>query len=180
LFYYQKKFLKEGGLTVIHSTVAVGVCDDLRAVHSPVIGQHPNMEEYIRKATKIFGGKRAYEAAEYFRRIGLKVLIYDTARESELAKLYLTECYRLNIEFCHRVKRNCKRLGLNFHNVYTLPSRIYNEIYKEMGHEEYVRQVLEPMNWRVREGRFDIIEEVENGGHCVDANSKLLKSAETM
>lgn len=162
---YQAKFLKEGGLTIVHSTTAVGVCDDLGVVHSPIVGSHYQMEEYIRKATKIFGGKRAMEAAEIFRRIGMKVLVYEKAAESELAKLLLTECYRVNIEFCQRAKRLSDKLGLNFNETYTLPSKIYNEIYTLMGHEEYVRQVLAPNTQEI-------------SGHCVVPNSKLIKLSE--
>jgi len=162
---YQKRFLKEDGLTIIHSTVAIGVCNDLDVVHSPIIGQHPYLYQYIKKATKIFAGKRAYEAAEYFRRIGMKVLIYENAKESEAAKLLLTENYRVNIEFCQRVKRLCDKYNLNFHNVYTLPAGIYNNIYKQMDHEEYIRPILHPIP-----GPF--------GGHCIAPNQKLISLSE--
>lgn len=162
---YQNRFLKSGGLTIIHSTTAIGVCDELGVVHSPIIGQHDDMENYIRNATKIFGGKRSQEAAEIFRRIGVKVLVYDKASESEAAKLFLTESYRVNIEFCQRVKRLCDKLGLEFNNIYTLPAQIYNQIYTQMGHSEYVRPILAPNLGNL-------------GGHCIAPNSKLIEKSE--
>src|SRR3990167_7185119 len=55
---YQKKFLEKEGLTVIHSTVPLGACGRLGAVHSPVRGQHPRLEEGIRTFVKFFGGDR--------------------------------------------------------------------------------------------------------------------------
>ena len=162
---YQDKFLKKGGLTVIHATVEPGVSRTLEAVHSPVIGQHPLMEEYIRKIPKMFGGKRADEAGEHFRRAGLHVLIFDKAEETELAKLFLTEYYRMCIEFCQRVKRACDKQGLSFHNVYTLPNILYNQGYKEMGYPEDVRPILQPVMGKI-------------GGHCLMPNKELIKPSE--
>ena len=162
---YKRRFLKDGGILIIHATVAVGVCEELGAVHSPIVGQHPYLEPYIRKAIKIFGGDGAQEVAELFRRAGLKVLVYSKASESELAKLLLTENYRVNIEFCQRAKRLSDKLGLEFNNVYTLPAILYNQVYKEMGHEEYLRPVLAP--------NMDKL-----GGHCVSQNEKLINLIE--
>jgi len=162
---YQKKFLKNKGITVIHATVEPGMSDSLGAVHSPVVGQHPYMEEYIRTIPKMFGGKRAGEVAEHFRRAGLHVLLFDKAEETELGKLFLTEYYRLCIEFCQRVKKACDKNGLSFHNVYTLPNMIYNQGYEEMGYPEYVRPILQPIMGQI-------------GGHCVVPNKELVKSSE--
>lgn len=162
---YQKEFLKEGGLTVIHSTVKPGMCKQLNAIHSPVIGQHPFMEEYIRKIPKMFAGKDADKVADYFRRAGLHVLVFDNAEETEWGKLFLTEYYRVCIEFCQRVKRVCDKNGLSFHNVYTLPNMVYNQGYKDMGYPEYVRPILQPIMGLI-------------GGHCVIPNSKIIKTSE--
>jgi len=162
---YQKEFLKEGGLTIIHSTTAVGVSKALEAVHSPVRGMHPNMEEGIRTFVKFFGGERASEAAEYFRRAGLKIMLFDTSETTEAMKLFDTEYYHTVIKFCQRVKKYCDEHDLNFSDVYRLANITYNQGYIELGHSEYVRPVLEPIKGPIK-------------GHCVVSNSKLIALSE--
>src|SRR3990167_11413268 len=48
---YQKEYKPE--YTIIHSTVPVGTCRQLKAIHSPVIGQHPFLEEGLRTFPKM-------------------------------------------------------------------------------------------------------------------------------
>lgn len=160
---YQEKYKPK--YTVIHSTVPVGTSRACNAIHSPIRGLHPNLESGIRTFVKFIGGEKASEVADYFRRAGLKVCLFDKSETTEAMKLFDTEYYRTVIEFAHRVKRYCDNHGLNFHETYTLGNQTYNEGYTQLGHPEFVRPVLQP-----------IMKEI--GGHCLLPNAELIKQSE--
>lgn len=159
------KTLHQPKYVVVHSTVPVGTCEELGAIHSPIRGLHPNLEAGIRTFVKFIGGTNVSEVADYFRRAGLRVMLFDNAGTTEAFKLFDTEYYRACLEFAHRVKRYCEEQGLNFHEVYTLGNQTYNEGYVVLGHPEYVRPVLQPIMTAI-------------GGHCVLPNAKLIKQSE--
>jgi hypothetical protein len=157
---YQKLYSPH--YTIIHSSVAVGTCQKLNAISSPIRGIHPYLEQGIRTFPKLLAGRDASQVADYFRRVGLKVVLYDEPETAEAAKLFDTEYYRHCIEFAHEVKQYCDKHELNFTEVYTLPNISYNQSYTELGHPEFVRPVLQPIM-------------TEIGGHCVKNNEKILK-----
>jgi len=148
--------------TIIHSTVPLGTSRKCGAIHSPIRGIHPNLEEGIRTFVKFIGGEQASEVADEFRRKGMKVMLFDEPETTEAMKLFDTEYYRVCIEFAQRVKRYCDKHQLSYSEVYRLANITYNEGYKELGHPEFVRPVLEP-----------IMKEI--GGHCVMPNKKLIE-----
>jgi len=160
---YKFKFLPKH--IVIHSTVPVGTSKALGAIHSPIRGLHPNLESGIKTFPKFLAGEGSSQVADYFRRAGLKVVLFDDSRTTEALKLFDTEYYRTCIEFAHRVKKFCDKEGLNFSEVYTIPNITYNEGYTALGHPEYVRPVLQP-----------IMKEI--GGHCLLPNQKLIAKNE--
>lgn len=157
---YQKKFTPK--YTIIHSTVPLGVNRKLGSIASPCRGLHPNLESGIRTFPKLLAGKQASEIADYFRRVGLKVILYDKPEAAEAAKLFDTEYYRHCVEFALEVKQYCIKHKLNFSEVYTIPNQTYNQGYTELGHPEYVRPVLQPIMQKI-------------GGHCLLPNQELLK-----
>ena len=157
---YQKNYPTK--YTVIHSTVPVGTSRRLNAIHSAIRGIHPNLVEGILTFPKFLAGKQASMVADYFRKAGIKVILFDQPETSEAAKLFDTEYYRHCIEFTLEVKKYCNEHNLNFSEVYTIPNQTYNEGYTKLGHPEYIRSVLQP-----------IMKEI--GGHCVGNNKKLLK-----
>lgn len=148
--------------TVIHSTVPVGTCRQLNAISSPCRGIHPNLESGIRTFHKFLGGEQASEVADYFRKAGIKVMLFDKPETTEAMKLFDTEYYKTCIDFMHRVKRYCDKHDLNFHEVYTLGNQTYNEGYTKLGMPEVVRPVLQPIMKPI-------------GGHCLLPNSELIK-----
>ena len=150
-------------MTIIHATVAVGVSLGLGAVHSPIRGMHPNLYEGVKTFVKFFGGARAGEASEHFRRAGVKVMIFDRSDTTEALKLFDTLYYGVCVEYAKEVKRHCDDKGLNFSDVYRLANISYNLGYKELGHEEFVRPVLEPIMGKI-------------GGHCILPNARLLNT----
>lgn len=160
---YQQRFKPK--YTIIHSTVPVGTSRQIGAVHSPIRGIHPNLEGGIRTFPKFLGGEQSSEVADYFRRAGMKVILFDKSETTEALKLFDTEYYRTCIEFAQRVKLFCDKNNLNFSEVYTIPNQTYNEGYTKLGMPEVVRPVLQPI--------MKVI-----GGHCLVPNSKLIKLSE--
>lgn len=156
---YQDKYKPK--YTVIHSTVPVGTSSAVSSVHSPIRGIHPHLREGIETFVKFLGGPQASEVADYFRRAGMRVCLYNKSETTEALKLFDTEYYRACLEFVQRVKRYCDKHNLSFHEVYTIPNETYNSGYTELGHSEYVRPVLQPIM-------------TEIGGHCVLPNKKLI------
>lgn len=155
---YKPKF------TVVHSTTPVGTCRKLRAIHSPVVGQHPNLEDGIQNCVKMLSGEQAGEVADYFRRAGIRVTLFDKQEATELGKLGLTEYYRACIEFTQRMKTLADKHNLSFHEVYTVPNQIYNEYYGSR-QPQFVRPILQPIMGEI-------------GGHCVIPNATLISISE--
>ena len=153
---YQPKF------TVIHSTVPVGTSRKLKAIHSPVIGIHPFLDKALTIFTKFLGGEKASEIADYFRRAGFKVYLFDKPETTELMKLLSTTHYGLEIEFVKEVKRLCSKYKVPF-EAWTLWVENYNQGYEKLGFPEYKKPNLVPIMKRI-------------GGHCVLPNCDLLDS----
>lgn len=155
---YQKIFKPKH--TVIHSTVPVGTSRKCGAIHSPVTGIHPKLESGIRTFVKYLAGEGASEVADYFRRAGLRVYLFDKPEVTELGKLSQTTFYALMIEYAKDLKRQCDKLGVSFSEVYTLPSQNYNEGYEKLGHPEFKMPLLAPIM-------------TKQGGHCTINNCNL-------
>ena len=153
---YKPKF------TVIHSTVPAGVSRVCKAVHSPVIGIHPFLEKSLTTFTKYLGGKESYQVADYFRKAGMKVYIFEKQETTELMKILDTTNYGVEIEFAKEVKRICDKNGIPF-EAWTLWVRNYNEGYTKLGYPEYVKPNLVPIDKKI-------------GGHCVVPNAYFLES----
>lgn len=170
-FGYSKDFEEEVGkyqdrfdpkFTIIHSTVPVGTSRIVGAVHSPIRGMHPNLEQGVRVHTKFLGGPDAWKVAEYFRDFGLKIMLCDQSEATELGMLLGTECYRINIEFAKHAKELCDKHKVCFNEAYTLFAEEYNKGWANLGRPEYTRQVLVPIMSTI-------------GGHCLESNKELIK-----
>lgn len=154
-----KKFFKPK-FTIIHSTVPIGTSRKCGALHSPVVGIHPNLTESLTTFTKFIGGKQASEVAQYFRRANMKVYLTDKQETTELIKMLCTTYYGVNIEFTKGVKKLCDKNKIPF-ELWTLWNNNYNEGYTKLGNKEYVRQNLVPIMTKI-------------GGHCVLNNCNFL------
>lgn len=119
------------------------------------------MAEGIRTFTKFFGGERAEEAADIFRKLGIKCTTTPRAQDTEALKLWDTTYYGWNIVFEKAVKEYCDDHGLDFDIVYTQANRSYNRGYSTLGMMNVQRPVLEH-----RPGPI--------GGHCVIPNAEIL------
>lgn len=145
--------------TLIHSTVPVGTSRKLKAIHSPVIGRHPYLEESIRTFTKFIGGGNQ-EVIDYFRRCGMRVYPFDKPETTELMKILDTTFYGVCIEYTKEVKRQCDKFGVPF-EAWTLYTNNYNEGYQKLGCPEFTRPNLSPVMGKI-------------GGHCVVNNCNFL------
>ncbi|MFZ2152245.1 MAG: hypothetical protein WAV09_04015 [Minisyncoccia bacterium] len=155
---YQEKYKPK--YTVVHATVKPGTCEQLGAVHSPTIGIHPFLESGMRTFTKFLGGKDASEVANYFRRVGLKVYLFDSAKTTELMKLLDTTYYALCVEYTKNIKRLCNEHNIPF-EAWSVYNAEYNRGYTQLGYPEYVRPNLVPIM-------------TPQGGHCTIPNCDLL------
>jgi len=163
-FPYSKEFNKDvkeyqevhkAKYTVIHSTVPIGTSKELGAIHSPVIGIHPFLEESLKTFTKFIGGGNQ-EIIDFFRRRGMKVYPFDKSETTELMKIMDTTFYGLCIEYTREVKDQCDKHKIPF-EAWTIYTNIYNEGYKKLGYPEVVRPNLIPPKKEI-------------GGHCVVSN----------
>lgn len=161
---YQEKFKPK--YTVIHSTVPIGTSRKCGAVHSPIVGLHPFLAKSVKTFTKFLGGEKAYEVADYFRKAGCKVYLFDKQETTELAKLSQTTFYALTIEYAKDLKRQCDKLGLSYPEVYTIPALDYNRGYEELGLPEIKIPLLVPI---MR----------PQGGHCTIPNCGLWETGFT-
>jgi hypothetical protein len=155
---YQTRFNPK--YTVVHSTTPVGTTRQLNAIHSPCLGIHPHLEESMRVFPKYLGGKQASEVANYFRRAGLKVYLFDKSETTELLKILDTTLYGVCIEYTKDVKRQCDKYEVPF-EAWTVYNNFYNEGYKRLNYPEFVRPNLIPIMQKP-------------GGHCILPNLELL------
>jgi hypothetical protein len=148
--------------TIIHSTVPIGTSRKCGAIHSPVVGIHPHLQESLKTFVKFIGGDGDGAVANHFRRNGLRVYLTDKPESTELLKILCTTNYGMNIEFTKEAKRLCEQNGVPF-ELFTLWNNNYNEGYEKLGYPEYHRYNLIPMMRKI-------------GGHCILPNYLLLKS----
>lgn len=121
------------GLTVIHSTVAVGTTRAVAertgatVVNSPVRGKHTRMAADLLRYDKFVGGidsASGERAARHFESVGMKTRLLSSPEATELAKLTETTYFGLIIAWAQEVERYCDQLGQNYDEVVS----IYEEI----------------------------------------------------
>jgi len=153
-------------LIVIHSTVRLGTTEACgkEAVHSPMRGTHPKLDEGIRTFVKFFGGRKAKEAAEIFEKLGIETVLVLDSRTTEAAKLWDTTQYADSILIMKEIHAYCRAHKVDFNTVYTLFNASYNAGYTKLGRENVMRPVLEYKEGPIR-------------GHCVLPNCRLLNSS---
>lgn len=158
---YREKYKPK--YTVVHSTVPPKTCERLGITHSPIRGNHPFLAQSIRTFVKFVGGVNADEVAEYFRRAGLKVYICRSSTTTELGKIFSTTYYGLCIEFIKEMEQTTRKYKTPFSEAFTLFQDTYNKGWCEMGHPEYQRPILQPIQKNIN-------------GHCVLPNLELIKT----
>lgn len=160
---YQEK--SKAKYTVIHSTVPVGTCNILNAIHSPIRGKHPDLAPSIRIFVKYFGGSALEEVVNEFEKRGVTCYTTDKSETTEALKLWSTEQYRNQIAQMREIYHYCQEHDLPFEIVYQHSNQTYNEGYEAMGFSEFKKPILKYMGEK-------------NGGHCIDPNHMLLYGKE--
>lgn len=150
---YQDKYIPL--VTIIYSTVPIGTSKQLGAVHSPIEGKHPNLEDGIRRFTRFIGGASNI-AAKFWRRLGVEVKDIDSSDATEFMKLRSTAKYGINIVWTDYEARVSKKLGIDFQVIKDF-DKAYNELYAP----DYQRYILDPPEGKI-------------GGHCIVPNAEIL------
>lgn len=158
---YQNLYLADGGVAVVHSTVEMGTCAEIDAVHSPVRGVHPDLEGGVRTFVKYFGGLEADLAAAPFGECGVETYVFPRSKDVEALKLWSTTQYGLFIMLNKYINEFCEENDVNHELVYIHANATYNAGYHKLGRGEVLRPVLKYMKGKV-------------GGHCVIPNCELL------
>jgi len=153
----------DADLVTIHTTTPIGTCSKLKAVHSPIRGVHPDLEESIRTFVKFFGGERAKEASKFFEELGIRTEITAKSENTEAMKLWDTTQYGAMIMLNKEIHQYCDENKLDFDIVYTKANQTYNDGYNKLGMPFVSRPYLKYMEGKI-------------GGHCIIPNSKLLGS----
>lgn len=138
------------GLVINHSTVPVGTTATIpNAVHSPILGDHTNMKESIKKFTKWVGGERAEEAEVYLAFAGIRCRTVARSEETELLKLLCLAEYGKDIAYAKYKKELFEQYGFD-------PSHLYEwNMNYNLGVAPHLRRPLIVP----RDGPI--------GGHCV-------------
>jgi hypothetical protein len=161
---YIKRFQPEH--IVIYSTVPIGTCGEIdsRVVHSPIEGNHPNLDLSIRHARRWVGYNNEEEGRffkTYYANKGLSSKLVPSTHFTEALKLLSTTEYGLNIEFARYKKHIADELGMTF-DLTKEWNLDYNKLYKNLGlGDRYQKFILDAP-------------EGSKGGHCVTPNARLL------
>lgn len=153
-------------LTIIHSTVPVGTTSKIRRdsiCHSPVLGDHTNMQDSLLKFIKWVGGPAAEQCAEFLDGAGMTCRAVETAEETELLKLFCLAKYGLAVAISKLELEAFERYGLD-------PAHIEAWDYNHnagligVGRGLLGRPIIIPQKGPI-------------GGHCVSSGVKLLADA---
>lgn len=150
------------GLVINHSTVPPGTTKAIGpdAVHSPILGQHDDLENEIYRFTKWVGAqsdKAGRLAASHLATAGIDARIMGTPTDTETLKLLCLFRYLNELSFYETAGQVLDGLKVN-RNLLNVWTKAYNEGYKGT---KFSRSILSFPNGKI-------------GGTCVAQNSKLL------
>ena len=149
---------------VIYSTVPIGTTKKFNAVHSPIEGKHPELEDSIRFMERWIGYNDKAEGrffANFFRDLGLRVKLVENSDCTEALKLLSTTEYGINIEFARYKKHVADSIDMDYELCKEF-NREYNKLYRNLGMDKrYQKFVLDAPDG-------------PKGGHCVVPNAVLL------
>jgi len=109
---YQEHY--KATITVIHTTVPIGTTKKIKkAVHSPVLGSHKDMEKDLQAFHKWVGGDGAETIVDVFRLAGMRSKAVETSEQTEMMKLMCLAEYGINIAFALYKKNLCDQYGFD-------------------------------------------------------------------
>jgi hypothetical protein len=154
----QERFLPI--VTIVFSTVPVGTCRKLGAVHSPIEALHSNnMASYMFHWPR-WMAPQDETAVWFFQEVGFQVKVLEDSRQTEYLKLRSTAAYGLAIEFARQSRKAAKMIGMDYDRIMEYDSD-YNALNRAMGVPEYQRYILHAPLGNI-------------GGHCIIPNAILL------
>jgi hypothetical protein len=152
-----KDFLKA---TIIFSTVPVGTCAKLDAVHFPVEAKHPYIARDLKINQHCYMGGDNMVAKAFMEQADFHFECLEKPEFTEFLKLRSTTIYGVNIEFARYTKEVCDKIGLDF-AVIKQYDIAHNELCKMRGTPEHARYILDAPDGAI-------------GGHCVVPNAKII------
>lgn len=149
---------------VIFSSVPIGTCRMVGAVHSPIEGKHDNMVASIKVHTRwIAGHDPDGIVSQFFREVGLSIYVVKDPEITEFLKLASTTIYGINIEWARYCESMAEGIGFDF-NLVKQYNRDYNFLVQRVHNNPgLVRYNLDPPG---NEGIK---------GHCVLENAIMLR-----
>jgi hypothetical protein len=153
--------------TVIHSTVAPGTTERLKAVYSPVLGRHDDdFENNVKMYRKFLAGPRnACESAKDQFKLTTEYW-GDNTNELEYAKIMSTTRMYWDLLFMKEMQKDCEKLGYDFIQAYNRWTDNYNAGIRN-NHPKWERPIYTQM-----ESNFP-------GGHCLRPNIHLVDNTIT-
>ncbi len=147
--------------TVVVSTVPIGTCSKLGAIHSPVEGKHPRLAESIALFPRwLGGGCLSIAVQDYFGEAGMFVRATPKPEDTEFLKLLSTSLYGVTIQFMRYGAGVADILGTPYEYICRFNTD-YNELYHSLGLQEFQRYILYRPEGPIL-------------GHCVGPNSRIL------
>jgi len=156
---YKSEFEKSPTV-IVFSSVPIGTCRQIPAIHSPIEGDHTNMVRSIQSHKRYMGGY-SETAYNFFREANCDVVCLGRPEHTEFLKLRSTTIYGVNIEMARYSKAIADELELSYWNIKDYDEE-YNRLVRETDRSDKQRYILD-----APEGRI--------GGHCVIPNAKLLQ-----
>lgn len=156
---YQKRFKPKG--TIIFSTVAIGTTSQIKnAVHAPIEGKHPHLEDSISLWKPMIGGYNKH-VEKWFNAINKPRVYVENPEITEAMKMLSTSYYGVMLEYFRYANSVLEVFGGNkdHFNEYT---NNYNNLYQEMDMANFTRPI------------FNSVPVGKLGGHCVTPNAKIL------
>lgn len=149
---------------IIWSTVPIGTTKKIKgAVHSPIEGRHPMLDESIRNSVRWVGVNDESEKeffTQYFKLMFIKTRVVDNSDFTEFLKLRSTAKYGINLVWTDYEAKVADSLEMDF----TLVKKFdedYNKLYHNLDVSWAKRYILDPPYGKI-------------GGHCVVPNAEIL------
>jgi len=152
-------------VTIVLSTVPIGTCSQIVAVHSPIEARHDNrdvMYQYLKENIRWIGGEDE-TARAFFEQCGIDCKVFPKPEITEFLKLRSLALYGVNIEMARYSAFSASRLGFDY-EICKEYDREYNRLNVALGLPDFQRYVLDSPGF---------LEPI--GGHCVLQNMVILE-----
>lgn len=148
---------------VVFSSVPIGTCSRLGAIHSPIEGQHHNMRASIRYHTRYLGGRNEL-VRSFFVLADLSIATMDKPEITEFMKLQSLAIFGINIQWTADCKKMADEIGFDFVDLQEYNSDHNDLVVAVHEKKQFVRYNLDPPQGKI-------------GGHCILPGMKLLQES---